>query len=98
MVYVSQSGTIEDGRTGPLSSPFKWIQNFFAELFAFISLFLHSLLSPGITKKDMKNQNRSGSSLGRPPPGGGGGGPRGPRVHGFRRMGGASPPPMAGGG
>ena len=23
----------------------------------------------------------------RPPPGGGGGGPRGPRVHGFRRMG-----------
>jgi len=89
MVYVSQGGTLQGQQGWSLSS----IPDMFWGAINFIVLFFQTLVNPDLTKKGSGYTNNYSNPGRGPPPG-----PPRRRLGGLGRQGGASPPPMSGGG
>ncbi|XP_018025316.1 selenoprotein K [Hyalella azteca] len=90
MVYISANGSLGQGSEGWSLSR---IPNLFWGLTNFIVLFFQTLVNPQLSRRGNSYISDYRAPGRGPPPG-----PPRRRMGGLHRMGGAGPPPMAGGG
>uniref|UniRef100_A0A8D0HN07 Selenoprotein K n=1 Tax=Sphenodon punctatus TaxID=8508 RepID=A0A8D0HN07_SPHPU len=90
MVYISNGQVLDNGSRAPWS--FSSITDFFWGIADFVILFFQSILHPDLRRRGLASSSSSRYDDGRGPPGL----PR-RRMGGINRLGGPTPPPMAGG-